>query len=96
MEQSNDRSRHHLLIERNIDQYLRTDRVSPPHALERLRKAIHYEELHGAKARIGAWRGNTFARYSPVSLPPPRLGQSISDENLAHGDWRVEVAGQCP
>ena len=35
----------HLLIERNIDQYLRTDRVSPAHALERLRKAIHYEEL---------------------------------------------------
>jgi hypothetical protein len=35
----------HLLIERNIDLYLRTDRVSPAHALERLRKAIHYEEL---------------------------------------------------
>ena len=35
----------HLLIERHIDQYLRTDPFSLAHALERLRKAIHYEEL---------------------------------------------------
>jgi hypothetical protein len=35
----------HLLIERNIDEYLRIDRVSPAHALERLRKAIQDEEL---------------------------------------------------
>ena len=33
------------LIERHIDDYLRTDPFSLAHALERLRKAIHYEEL---------------------------------------------------
>ena len=35
----------HLLIERHIDQYLRTDPISLAHALERLHRAIHYEEL---------------------------------------------------
>jgi hypothetical protein len=39
----------HLLIERNIDDYLRTDPVSLAHALERLRRAIHYEELQRRK-----------------------------------------------
>ena len=32
-------------IERHIDDYLRTDPFSLAHALERIRKAIHYEEL---------------------------------------------------
>ena len=36
----------HVLIERHIDEYLRTDPFSlAHHALERLRKAIHFEEL---------------------------------------------------
>ena len=35
----------HVLIERHIDDYLRTDPFSLAHALERLRRAIHYEEL---------------------------------------------------
>jgi hypothetical protein len=35
----------HVLIERHIDDYLRTDPFSLAHALERIRKAIHYEEL---------------------------------------------------
>jgi len=35
----------HVLIERHIDQYLRTDPVSLRHALEQLRTAIRYEEL---------------------------------------------------
>jgi hypothetical protein len=39
----------HLLIERNIHDYLRTDPVSLAHALERLRRAIHYEELQRRK-----------------------------------------------
>ena len=34
-----------LLVERHIDDYLRTDPFSLAHALERLRRAIHYEEL---------------------------------------------------
>jgi hypothetical protein len=33
------------LIEKYIDEYLRTDPYSLAHALERLRRAIHYEEL---------------------------------------------------
>jgi hypothetical protein len=33
------------LVERHIDDYLRTDPFSLAHALERLRRAIHYEEL---------------------------------------------------
>jgi len=33
------------LIEKYIDEYLRTDPFSLIHALERLRRAIHYEEL---------------------------------------------------
>jgi hypothetical protein len=33
------------LIEKYIDEYLRTDPFSLTHALERLRRAIHYEEL---------------------------------------------------
>jgi hypothetical protein len=33
------------LIEKNIDEYLRTDPFSLAHALERLRRAIHYEEF---------------------------------------------------
>jgi hypothetical protein len=37
--------RRDILIERNIDEYLRTDPFSLAHALERLRRAIHYEEL---------------------------------------------------
>ena len=32
-------------VERHIDEYLRTDPFSLAHALERLRRAIHYEEL---------------------------------------------------
>ena len=35
----------HVLIERQIDEYLRNDPFSLAHALERLRRAIHYEEL---------------------------------------------------
>jgi hypothetical protein len=37
--------RRDILIEKNIDEYLRTDPFSLAHALERLRRAIHYEEL---------------------------------------------------
>jgi hypothetical protein len=37
--------RRDILIERNIDEYLRTHPFSLAHALERLRRAIHYEEL---------------------------------------------------
>jgi hypothetical protein len=32
-------------VERHIDEYLRTDPFSLAHALERLRRAIHYAEL---------------------------------------------------
>ena len=32
-------------VERHIDEYLRNDPFSLAHALERLRRAIHYEEL---------------------------------------------------
>jgi hypothetical protein len=35
----------HTLIERHIDDYLRSDPFSLAHALERLRRAIRYEEL---------------------------------------------------
>jgi hypothetical protein len=41
--------RRDILIERNIDEYLRTDPFSLAHALERLRRAIHYEELERRK-----------------------------------------------
>jgi hypothetical protein len=34
-----------VLVERHIDEYLRTDPFSLAHALERLRRAIHYEEV---------------------------------------------------
>ena len=34
-----------ILVERHIDEYLRTDPFSLAHALERLRRAIHYEEV---------------------------------------------------
>ena len=34
-----------VLIEKYIDEYLRNDPFSLAHALERLRRAIHYEEL---------------------------------------------------
>ena len=37
--------RRKVLIERHIDDYLRTDPFSIAHALERLRRAIHYEEF---------------------------------------------------
>jgi hypothetical protein len=43
---SNDPHRH-ILIERHIDEYLRTDPFSLAHALVRLRRAIHYEEVEG-------------------------------------------------
>jgi hypothetical protein len=36
-----------VVVERHIDEYLRTDPFSPAHALERLRRAIHYEEVEG-------------------------------------------------
>ena len=43
-----------VLIERHIDQYLKADPFSLAHALERLRRAIHYEEI---KCREGEdWR----------------------------------------
>jgi hypothetical protein len=38
-----------VLIERHIDDYLRTDPISLTHALERLRKAIRYEQLQERK-----------------------------------------------
>jgi hypothetical protein len=34
-----------FLIERRIDEYLRTETFSLSRALERLRRAIHYEEV---------------------------------------------------
>jgi hypothetical protein len=37
------------LIEKYIDEYLKTDPFSLIHALERLRRAIHYEELERRK-----------------------------------------------
>jgi hypothetical protein len=37
----------HILIERQIDEYLRTDPFSLAHALKRLRRAVHYEEAEG-------------------------------------------------
>jgi hypothetical protein len=43
-----------VLIERHIDDYLRADPISLAHALERLRKAIRYEQLQERKGRIGA------------------------------------------
>ena len=38
-----------VLIERHIDDYLRADPISLAHALERLRKAIRYEQLQKRK-----------------------------------------------
>jgi hypothetical protein len=35
------------LIERHVDEYLGTDPFSLAHALERLRRAISYEEVEG-------------------------------------------------
>ena len=43
---SNDPNRA-VLVERYIDEYLRTETVSLSRALERLRRAIHYEEVEG-------------------------------------------------
>jgi hypothetical protein len=37
--------RRDIPIERNIDEYLKADTFSLAHALKRLRRAIHYEEL---------------------------------------------------
>jgi hypothetical protein len=48
------------LIERHIDDYLRTDPFSLAHALERLRRAIHHEELERRGGRIGASQKITF------------------------------------
>jgi len=39
-----------VLVERHIDEYLRTDPFSLAHALEKLRRAIHYEEVEGREA----------------------------------------------
>jgi hypothetical protein len=41
---SNDPHRY-ILIERHIDEYLKADPFSLAHALERLRRAIYYEEV---------------------------------------------------
>jgi hypothetical protein len=41
--------RRDILIERNIDEYLKADTFSLAHALKRLRRAIHDEELAGRK-----------------------------------------------
>jgi hypothetical protein len=38
-----------VLIEKYIDEYLRNDPFSLAHGLERLRRAIHYEELERRK-----------------------------------------------
>ena len=38
-----------VFVERHIDEYLRNDPFSLAHALERLRRAIHYEELERRK-----------------------------------------------
>jgi hypothetical protein len=43
---SNDPHRY-ILVERHIEEYLRTDPFSLARALERLRRAIHYEEVEG-------------------------------------------------
>ena len=43
----------HVPIERQIDEYLRNDPFSLAHALERLRRAIHFEELE--KREGEAW-----------------------------------------
>ena len=40
-----DRSLSFCLVERHIDEYLKADPFSLAHALERLRRAIHYEEV---------------------------------------------------
>jgi hypothetical protein len=45
--------RRDILIERTIDEYLKADPFSLAHALERLRRAIHYEEL--ARREGGDW-----------------------------------------
>jgi hypothetical protein len=38
-----------IFVERHIDEYLRNDPFNLAHALERLRRAIHYEELERRK-----------------------------------------------
>lgn len=45
--------RRDILIEKNIDEYLRTDPFSLAHALERLRRAIRCEELE--RRERGDW-----------------------------------------
>jgi hypothetical protein len=45
---SNDHHRH-VLVERHIDEYLRTDPFSLAHVLERLRRAIQYEAAQRRK-----------------------------------------------
>jgi len=41
--------RRSVLIEKHIDEYLKADPFSLAHALERLRRAIHYEEVERRK-----------------------------------------------
>ena len=48
-----------VLIERHIDEYLKADPFSLAHALERLRRAIHYEELR-IKHKVRRCKGGTY------------------------------------
>jgi hypothetical protein len=52
--------RRDIQIEKNIDEYLRTDPFSLAHALERLRRAIHYEELQRREGEGWSVAKNTF------------------------------------
>jgi hypothetical protein len=56
------------LIERPIDEYLRSDPFSLAHALERLRRVSTTKRLNAGKARIGAQHGNTFAHCCTGSI----------------------------
>ena len=52
----------HVPIERQIDEYLRNDPFSLAHALERLRRAIHFEALRKARRRrLERGEGDKFA-----------------------------------
>ena len=70
-----------ILVERRIDEYLRTDPFSLAHALERLRKAIHYEE---ERRDGGDWSVAKGVRSLAAKQDGVATTQGQDDQRLVH------------
>jgi hypothetical protein len=80
-----------ILVERNIDEFLQTNAEQLAHALERLRNAIHAEEVANRSGEDGAQQETMFGDCSIRCVSP--TGANKTPDRAIATDLAIQLFG---